>query len=146
MDSGQPIVIIIELEFNKYEMYRKLGATLGQRGVTDVILLNDCVFRTIDSKDFKYVKENYNTEAPSCYPESMRTEALVFVHINFKEKDKACMIPYKRIGKRIEFLEEVSGFDGFDGEIRHSVAKGFALTSANIYPNLNGELNEHKLL
>jgi len=142
MDGDQPIVAAISLNSDKYEMYRKLGAMLGLKNITDVILLNDCAFRTVNVKDFQFVKENYNTESPLSYPESMRTEALVFAHINFKEKDKICMMAYKKYGKEVEFLSEEFSEGGFDGAIRSSVVCGFVSSNKIQYPNLNGEMNK----
>lgn len=142
MDGDQPIVVAIALNSDKYAMYHKLGVLLGQRNVTEVILLNDCAFRTVNVKDAQFVKENYDTESPLSYPESMRTEALVFVHINFKERDKICVMAYKKVGKKVEFLEETSDVDDFNGGIRASVAAGFSVVNKNKYPNLNGEMNK----
>lgn len=149
MIDGRVAVCRVELTEDKYRMYEALGSILYDKGCSEVILLNDCAMRAVDAG-----AKIDETELPLTYPESMRTEVLVFMHINFKNKDKYHLIPYKKNGKEVEFLKE-DIFEDVGGEIRNSVAKGFGIKIIkdmfskgkditwlrNNYPNLSGGLN-----
>jgi hypothetical protein len=62
--------------------------------------------------DVKYVIDNYDTEAPSTYPESMRSEAIIISHHNLVDKKQSTIfIPFTHKDDKIVFeAQDAEGF------------------------------------
>jgi hypothetical protein len=84
--DGQMGVVSLMFDSNsKYPIMMGLGDLCKKQGFDEIIMVNDCAVRIPKSvEEAKFIAENYETESPSCYPESMRKECIVLHYHSFK--------------------------------------------------------------
>jgi len=126
---------LIMLEFDsdetKYQAFESVGMIMAREECHEVVIVVDAITRFPSSKEeAKYVLDNWETEQPSSYPESMRQDCLVIQSINFKGMDAFVLLPYKKKDGVVEFVEppeyaKVNKRIEMQGMIRDSVAMGF---------------------
>jgi hypothetical protein len=64
--------------------------------------------REVQPEQLKYVEENYATERPSIYPESMRKEMLI-IHEQLRDgTGNICLIEFKKINEKVEIVSEIT--------------------------------------
>ena len=83
----------------KHFVFNELSAVIKAKAESYVFIM-DGAMRKIDFKDGDFVEENYDTERPLTYPESMRTEVLIIHDVNRHGKCDIHMIEYKYNDKR----------------------------------------------
>lgn len=90
-----PILIGFKCESEKIANFLDIGASCWFEEVKDVVvILNGCGKRV---DDFKQFIENYDTERPSLYPESMRDDFLILAFIDLIDEDfKTLMCKYSK--------------------------------------------------
>ena len=125
--------IIVRLPFKNDEektaMFFALGQLCRKEGETKALTIIDSYFRQAPNKEqLNYISENWDTERPGTYPESMRQSALVFSEIDFKEHhNRLLMIPYSISDGAVVLGEEIM-MDDFDGGLVDCVKKGYEWT------------------
>ena len=122
-----PIMMTWRNDDEKYAAYKAVGLHACLRSVDAVLLLNDVAMRRVEKKeDLKYVIENYDTERPTMYPESMRQDVITFGYIDFKNFNISlyCQNYKKENGEVIfEELEKVN--EQIVGELYSTVISGY---------------------
>lgn len=85
--GGQPFVQQLQFtdDREKAEAYIKTGVLTYLHKSEMLVLVNECAARTYDSEaEAKQAIQNYETERPTLYPESMRKELLMVVVLDFR--------------------------------------------------------------
>jgi hypothetical protein len=115
-----------------------MGRKLGQEEIPQVLLVLDSYVRTGNIRNMSYVHDNWDTEAPSTYPENLRQNALVMHLVDFKnlKRERFSVSLYNRTSDSIDFKTLDTGDCGaFRGEIKNTIVLGFidGLIKANLY-------------
>jgi hypothetical protein len=113
-DIEEPIPVIYKGESDKISVLLDIGAACWFQDVVDVVLILDGCGRKVDN--IENLIENYDTERPSLYPESMRDNFLILTWIDLIDEDfKILMCKYKRHEDgQIVFEEEPKFMDDED--------------------------------
>lgn len=115
----------------KISMLNEVGKLAYENKAHQVIFVSDSFLRHYNKEeDFKTAVNNWDTERPSLYPDSMRTAAIIMYVLDFKnaKNEKLLIYPYKIENKKIVMLEEMSDFSEFgtyNGLIKSSITEGF---------------------
>ena len=115
-------------EKEKEAVCKQLGRTLIDHNVKKFLLVTDAAMRIMDKKNAQYTQDNYESESPLTYPESMRTECLVHLSVDFtketKESTECSVWCYKKENKEVIFLEEKSMGNDFQSKLLAYIAEG----------------------
>lgn len=104
IDIKDAIPVIFEDDSDKISTLLDIGAACWFQDVEDVVLVLPGCGRKVDDME-KFI-ENYETEKPSLYPESMRDDYLMLVFLDLIDEDfKVLFCKYKRVDKEIVFEE-----------------------------------------
>jgi len=117
--------IVFKNDEEKFQQYFALGTCLKKAGCFRFVLLNDVAMRQVEKEKFKEVVENYVTERPTTYPESMRQEAIILQDYDLVKKTFVMYCKrYKKVGKDFKF-EEIERFEEIVSEMVRVVIEGF---------------------
>jgi hypothetical protein len=102
-----------------------------------VIILNGCG-RKVD--DLKQVLENYETERPSLYPESMRDDFLFLLFVDFIDEDFRLLVcKYKKMDDHFEFEKpEIVDNENTTASVVNFVVQGWNLMYKFLSEDNNG--------
>lgn len=101
---SEPEPFVFSDEVEKMSKLLEIGATCWFRDVCDIIMVFSGCGRKIE--DWDKFQENYDTERPSLYPESMRDDYLIFTYIDLIDEDfKLMFCKYKKQNNEIVFEE-----------------------------------------
>lgn len=104
VDVKDPIPLMFNDETEKISVLLDVGAACWFEDIVDVVTIFSGCGRKVD--DLKKFKENYDTERPSLYPESMREEYFVLTYIDLIDEDfKTMFCKYKKNEGKIIFDE-----------------------------------------
>jgi hypothetical protein len=110
------------------DKYRDLGALARSMKASDIVMIFDAAARKFkDPEAAKYAAENMETEAPLCYPKSMRQEMIVLVAIDFSSREsRCCVMEYS--GEHPDFkFEKLSDLEEMEGAIPDHVLEGWSI-------------------
>jgi len=111
----------------KFRSYTDVGLVAQKLAADKVILLADVAARIVDNpEDAKYVQENYSTESPLSYPESLRLDGILFLVVELKSGTATGYFRrYEKheIGYKFHELETYS--ETFSGGLVNMVMGGF---------------------
>jgi hypothetical protein len=119
-----------ENDKEKIKALRNIGMDMGNKGLSECLIITDAYLRIAQSpEEGKYIKDNWDTEQPSLYPEKFRQDALVFSVINFKDisQEKMEYIKYSKNNSKVTILKnkKPETLQVCGGEIKNSIAEGF---------------------
>ena len=101
----------------KVKMLSAAAYIAKQENATNIVFISEVSCRTVVGKEAAdFVRENYDTERPSAYPKSMRTEAIFIGHTDCVNNTcDVCLIPYDKCADGYVFGEEETSVevDGF---------------------------------
>lgn len=116
-------------EEEKIEAYRMVGRRCSELDCSEVILVVDSLYREMNDEENTYVGDNWDTEKPSAYPESMQKHCLVFNRIDFHNGTELRLMKY-RVDHQKVIIEGVDTYQQSDGELAENVAFGFTIEEA----------------
>jgi hypothetical protein len=103
-----PVLLNWKTDEEKWELFHKVHQLLNELHSDHYIMIMESFARTIKPEQLKYIKENYDTERPSIYPESMRMEMLV-IHEQYRNgTGNLCCIEFKKVDEKVEILNEIN--------------------------------------
>jgi len=112
-------------EDRKKKSFNLLGTICAENGCHSVAFFMDSWIREFDkSVDKDYISNNWETECPSTYPESMRKQAILICLFDFKNEDQNCLIVYNNSDSGFT-IEREEYMDYAEGSIREAVMMGF---------------------
>ena len=122
-----PIMMTWKNDDEKYAAYKAVGELACQLSADVVLLLNDVAMRYMENKeDIKYVIENYDTERPTMYPESLRQDMICLSCIDFKTFDMSLYTQkYKKENGEVIFEKLEKANETIKGELYNMVLSGY---------------------
>jgi len=103
----------------KVSMLSKVGKLAYEKGASQLIFVSDTYLKTYSNeKDLNTAMENWETERPSLYPDSMRTSAILMYILDFKDagNEKILVYRYKVVDKKVVQLEPMNDLDSEAGD------------------------------
>ena len=119
---------------SKINSLNKIGQKCFELQCYKIFLFVDSAMRKLNKKeDIEYFLNNKETEAPLCYPESQRIDALLvsFLDLTDEKQNFIRAYPYKVLDGKIK-REEVEKLDGnYEGLVKDSIIYGFLQNAVN---------------
>jgi hypothetical protein len=115
----------------KFSMLNEVGKLSYENKAHQVIFVSDSYLRHYNKEeDFKTAVDNWDTERPSLYPDSMRTAAILMYILDFKDSknEKLFIYPYRIENKKVIMLDEMKDLyesSSYNGLIKSSIIEGF---------------------
>ena len=122
------ISLIFRDDDEKEHVLSKLGQFMAEHNSYQVVIAVDTYIRTsTDPEKMRYLYENWDTEKPTLYPETMRQDALVVHLIDFQNQDIFSVTPYKIVNGKVAFDKPLKNSQGdkLNGVIRETIGASF---------------------
>jgi len=84
-----PIMLMFETDEQRTESYNRAGMYCKKKNADGVILISDMrtrILEEVNSEKLKYLVENFETERPSLYPDSMIQTNIVLNYVDFEKQ------------------------------------------------------------
>jgi hypothetical protein len=117
--NNQPMSIPLNWKDDeeKRELFHKIHILLDELHSDRYIMIMESFAREVQPEQLKYVEENYDTERPSVYPESMRKEMLI-IHEQLRDgTGNICLIEFKKVNEKVEIVSEITEKISADAKI-----------------------------
>jgi hypothetical protein len=117
--------------------YRSVGTFCSEMDCTEVVTVIDSYVREApDEETDKYITDNWETERPRMYPESMRQDCLLLNHIDFGGEGKAQLgyIKYSTKNGKLEIGGTKLDKPDKGGDILRQISIGFMMAEAGKMP------------
>jgi hypothetical protein len=113
----------------KREILLAVGAVAYEENCHQLVFISDTYVRKMNTEaQAKEVAENWETEQPSTYPDSLRSEAIIMLAVDFKssKNEKMYVILYKKEGNRVVDIDESTmPSEVIGGAIKRYLSDGF---------------------
>lgn len=140
---GDELASITNISFRDREEHHKilflLGAVCAQNGFTTLITINDAAMRmntTATKEELEYIRDNYDTESPLCYPEGMtniRKEVIIVTGVDLTTKEVHTLVQiYHREDDTIKY-DELIDMDEMAEEIGGASESAIGVSILNGY-------------
>lgn len=114
----------------KWPTFQGIGQVCSESNCHEVVIVLDCCMRKVNPEESDYINENWETERPTTYPESMRKDMIMVNTINFKKTDCLKIISYENGPEGIRITDETKYDINSEGNIRAALAYGFVQDQA----------------
>lgn len=116
---------------SKENSFQEVGELCSDRNCHEIVIVVDTWIREVKSKEeSNYIGENWDTEKPSTYPDSMRENLLLIYRIDFKKTDFTKGVYYKNISGKNKIIKEETSDKKIFGNIRDALVMGFIIKEA----------------
>lgn len=121
-----PIVVSWKDDQTKVDAYNQVGQQAKSLSASGVILINDVASRRVMSEDMKHFRQNFDTERPTTYPESLRQDMISVGYLDF-QVDKIIIYyqEYKKEGESIVWGELRTNIDIVESGFKNMIMEGF---------------------
>ena len=104
-----PIIFNNTNDEEKYKCIQEIKTIIKEKNIIKYFSIIEAYQRTANNlKEAKYMQDNWDTEQPSAYPDSMRQEVLVISEMNKNHTGKTTSVEFKKIDGKITFQGENS--------------------------------------